>query len=81
MFYLLQTLFYLIPVAAILFFVISLISYLYAIRRNKRTPGTYNDEQMKIRKICLAISSVIAGILAAVVLGFTALLFMAVAFM
>ena len=81
MFYLLQALYYLIPAAAILFFIISLIVYLSAVRKNKRTPGIYTAGQMKVRLICLIVSSVIAGILAFVVLGFMVLLFMAVAFM
>ncbi|MBQ7922840.1 MAG: hypothetical protein IJ325_09755 [Clostridia bacterium] len=81
MFQLLTALYFLIPSAAILFFVISLVMYLYARRKNKRVPGTYTENQMKTRLICLIVSSVIAGVLALVVIGFMILLFMAVAFM
>lgn len=81
MLYLLNALYFLIPAAAILFFAISLGMYLYARHKNKRGPGTYTEGQIKTRLICLIISSVIAGILALVVIVFMLLLFMAVAFM
>ena len=79
--YLISVLYYLIPAAAITFFVGSLISYFMAKSKNKQVPGTYSAEQMKTRKICLIVSAVIAGILAVVVLAFIGLLMMAVAFM
>jgi len=79
--YIISILYYLIPAAAVLFFVISLSLYREAKHRNKIAPGTYSDEQIKTRKICLIISSVIAGALVVVVLAFIFLLMMAVAFM
>ena len=79
--YIISALYYIIPLFAVLFFGISLFRYLYAKHKNKRTPGTYSDTQIKSRKICLIVSSVIAGILAVVVLAFIGLLMMAVAFM
>lgn len=79
--YIISILYYLIPTGAVLFFVGSLIAYNVAKRKNKRVPGTYSPEQIKTRKICLIVSSVIAGILAVVVLAFIGLLMMAVAFM
>lgn len=79
--YFISALYYIIPLFAVLFFGISLFRYLYAKHKNKRTPGTYSDTQIKSRKICLIVSSVIAGILAVVVLAFIGLLMMAVAFM
>ena len=79
--YLISILYYLIPAAAITFFVGSLISYFKAKNKNKQVPGTYSAEQMKTRKICLIASSVIAGLLLIVVLAFIGLLMMAVAFM
>ena len=81
MFDIVEVLYYIIPAAALIFFGISLFRYLYAKRKNKRTPGTYTPEQMKSRKIFLIVSLVIAGILAVVVLAFIGLLMMAVAFM
>ena len=44
-------------------------------------PGTFSDAEIKKRKIMLIVLSVIAGALAAIVIGFIALMFMAVAFM
>lgn len=79
--YIISALYYIIPLFAVLFFGISLSRYLYAKRRNKRIPGTYTDAQMKSRKVWLIVSSVVAGILAVVVLAFIGLLMMAVAFM
>ena len=79
--YLISILYYLIPAAAITFFVGSLISYFIAKKKNKQVPGTYSAEQMNTRKICLIASSVIAGLLLIVVLAFIGLLMMAVAFM
>lgn len=79
--YIISALYYIIPAAAILFFAVSLFRYLYAKHKNKRTPGTYSDSQIKSRKICLIVSSVIAGILVVVVLAFIGLMMMAVAFM
>ena len=79
--YIISALYYIIPLFAVLFFGISLFRYLYAKRRNKRIPGTYTDAQMKSRKVWLIVSTVVAGILAVVVLAFIGLLMMAVAFM
>ena len=79
--YLISILYYLIPLAALLFFIISLSLYLEAKQKNKIVPGTYTSEQMKSRKICLIVSSVIAGVMAVVVIAFIGLMMMAVAFM
>ena len=78
--YIISYLYYIIP-AAVLLFGISLFRYCYAKHKNRRTPGTYSSEQMKSRKIFLIVASIIAGILAVVVLAFIGLLMMAVAFM
>jgi len=79
--YFISILYYLIPAAAISFFIGSLLAYFTAKHKNKRAPGTYTDAQIKSRKVCLVVSSVIAGILAVVVLAFIGLLMMAIAFM
>jgi len=79
--YIISALYYIIPAAALIFFGISLFRYCYAKHKNKRTPGTYSPEQMNSRKIFLIVASIIAGILAVVVLAFIGLLMMAVAFM
>lgn len=81
MYQFLQIFFYGIPLAAILFFAISLYCYCKAKKTNKMQPGTFTEEELKIRKVLLIVSSVIMGILVVVVIAFIALLSMAVAFM
>lgn len=75
--FLIQFLFWAVPLGAIAFFIVSLILYL----RAKRQPDSVSREKLKTRKFLLVVSSVIAGVLAAVVIGFIALMFLAVAFM
>ena len=74
-------LFFSIPTIIIALFGVSIYRYLSAKRKNKLTPGAVSPEEMKKRKIWLIVSAIIAGALAVVVIGFIALLFMAVAFM
>lgn len=74
-------LFFGIPALALLFFGISLFRFCYAKYKNRHAPGTFSHEAIKARKIVFIVSAVIAGILAAVIIGFVILLFMAVAFM
>lgn len=81
MLFLMEFLYFAIPIAAIIFFVVSLWLYLSAKKQNKRQPGSVSTSTLKSRKIMLVVSSVIAAILAMVVIAFIALLFMAVAFM
>lgn len=73
--------FFAIPILLLALFVVSLYRYIAAKRQNKAVPGTFSDEEMKKRKAMLIMSAVMAGVLAAIVVGFMALLFMAVAFM
>lgn len=72
---------YFVPAAAIAFFIVSLCLYISARRKNKAQPGSISLQTLNTRKIMLIISSVIFGVLALVVIGFIALMFMAVAFM
>ena len=74
-------LFFGIPAVLFVLFGVSLYRYKTAKEENKQNPGTYSPEEMKKRKMMLIIALVIAGILVAVVIGFIALMFMAVAFM
>lgn len=74
-------LFIALPLAALLFWIISLEEYLSAKRKNKRQPGSVSDEVMKRRKTLLVVSSVIAGTLLVCVIGLVALFYMAIAFM
>ena len=70
-----------IPMAAEIFFTGCLVSFIIAKIRNKRDPGSYNEEEMKNRRNLLIISSTIFGFLATVMIVLMALLCTAVAFM
>lgn len=74
-------LFFSIPIILIALFGISVYRYVSAKKQNKAAPGTFSDDEIKKRKIMLIVLSVITAVLAAVVIGFIVLLFMAVAFM
>ena len=81
MFYLTEALFYGIPLAAFVFFIVCLVQYRTAKKKNSEAPGTFTEAQMKVRKWLLIIASVIAGVLLLVVIAFIVLLFLAIAFM
>lgn len=66
---------------SIIAFIASLILYCQAKSANKKVPGTYNEMQVKTRRNILIASSVVAGIILSVILGFTILLMSAVAYM
>ncbi|MBQ8523469.1 MAG: hypothetical protein IJ457_02470 [Clostridia bacterium] len=74
-------LFFSIPIILIALFGISVYRYVSAKKQNKAAPGTFSDDEIKKRKIMLIVLSVITAVLAAIVIGFIVLLFMAVAFM
>ncbi len=76
-----EYLYFAIPVAAIVFFIVSLCLYLCGRKRSRLQPGSVSDRRLNFLKWLLIVSSVIAGVLAAVVIAFMALMFMAVAFM
>lgn len=79
--YFVSILFFAVPIAAVIFFVVSLVSFLTAKSSNKRTPGKFSESQIKTRLLLLIVSSVIAGVILAMVISFVALLYMAVAYM
>lgn len=74
-------LFFAIPIALIALYGVSLYRYRSAKNQNKTAPGTFSDSEIKKRKTVLTVLSVMTGILVAVVIGFIALMYMAVAFM
>ena len=75
MFYVVQGIFFGIPIAALLFFLISLYRFCNARKKN------VSKEEMKSRKMWLIVSSVILGVLAGVLLTLAILLYMAIAYM
>ena len=74
-------LFFAIPIAVLALFGISLFRFLSAKSQNKNTPGSVSADELKKRGTFLAITFAVAAVLLLVVIGFIALLFMAVAFM
>ncbi|WP_428048154.1 hypothetical protein [Candidatus Proelusimicrobium excrementi] len=55
--------------------------YNLAEMKNKKEPCSFDTEEVNKRKNLLIISSVIVGVLAAVVIAFAVMLYMAVAYM
>ena len=74
-------LFFAIPTAALIAFVVSLCRYFSAKKKNILSPGTYAADELKKRKTALIVWGIIAGILVAMVVGIIVLLFTAIAFM
>lgn len=70
-----------IPTLSLVLFFISLYRYVSAKRKNKRTPDTFSEAEIGARKMMLVIFSVITGVLLAILIGLTVLLYLAVAFM
>lgn len=76
-----SVLYYVIPAAALAFFIFSLIRYIKAKRKCKFSSEAYTAAQLQSRLICLIVSAVIAGIMLTAILTFGVLLSLAVAFM
>ena len=68
-----------IPTILIVLLGISIYRYCSAKMKNKKVPDTFSPEEIKKRKITTIVLSMIVGVMLAVVIGFFALLFMAVA--
>ena len=75
------TLIYLIPLVAIVFFIVSLCNYVAAKKAYKAEPNELNAHKKQTTKTLLIVSSIIMGVLLAVIIGFIALMYMAVAYM
>lgn len=76
-----EILYFAIPLAFVIFFIVSLCLYVCAKIRNKKKAGTVEESRVKLYKMLLIISGIIVGVLAAVVISFIAIMFMAVAYM
>ncbi len=76
-----STLIYLIPLAAIAFFIASLCGYIGAKKQFKADPSEVNAQQKNATKTSLIVSSIIMGVLIAVIVAFIALMYTAVAYM
>ena len=69
------------PIAVITLFVISLCNYISAKRKNKKTPGTVSDEDIKKHKMWLIVLSVLIGVFVLIVFGLIGLFYLALMFM
>lgn len=78
---LMSTLIYMIPLAAIAFFVVSLCNFTGAKRQFKAEPNEMNEQKKNTAKTVFITSLVIMGVLLVIVIGFMALMFMAIAYM
>lgn len=69
------------PIIVTILFGISIFNYCYAKHKNKKTPGTYSEQELSRRRISLIVFSVIFGVLALFIISAIILLGMAVAYM
>ncbi len=74
-------LFFTIPVLLLAFLGVSIYLYASAKAKNRKIPGSFSSGQLRLRLIFLIVAAVLTGFFAAVVIGFVALLYLAVAFM
>lgn len=81
MFILIEIIYFAIPVAALAFFVVSLMLFLSARKKNKILPGSVDEGTMRIRKAMMIVSAVVAGILIVITVGFALLLTMSISYM
>lgn len=76
-----DTLLFLIPALLILSFAITLYRYRTALKQNEQNPETFSPEEIKTRKTWFIVCAVAAGVVVFSLLGFGALVFLAVQFM
>ncbi len=74
-------LFFAIPILLLSFLGISIYRYISAKRQNAKAPDTFSSNELKTRKLLLIISAVLTAVFVTIVVGFVALLFLAVAYM
>ena len=70
-----------IPIVLTVLFVLSIVMYCSAKRKNKKSPGAYTDGQIRGRLIFLIISSAVFGTFLLFAIGVIILLTCAIAFM
>lgn len=70
---------YIVPLALLSFFGISLFRFLYAKNKNKKVPDTYSKKEIKKRKITLIVVSIINGVFFSILIGIIILFTMALA--
>ncbi len=71
----------LLPTAVLAFFIISLCKYIAAKKANKLNPNSFSEQQITQRKFALIVSGTLFGVMAAVVIGFTIIIALSIAYM
>lgn len=69
-------LFFAIPAIFVVFFGISLFSFISAKKKNKNSPGTFPPKEIKKRMIFLIVAAVLAGLSVAYVLVIISMMFL-----
>ena len=72
---------YLVPVASIAFFIVSLVNFIGAKKVYKANPTEINLQKKNETRTMLIVSSVILGVFLVAIIAFMALMFVAVAYM
>ena len=70
-----------IPLIILALYGVSIFLYVTAKRANKRAPGSFSDAVIGKRKTAVIVFSLIVGTMLVVAIGFTVLLYMAIAYM
>jgi hypothetical protein len=81
MIYITQAFFWLVPLAALVGFIVTLCMYLSAKRKNKREPGSIGECVLRARKNAFIVCSVVFGLVVAMIAALVIMLYMAVAYM
>ncbi len=71
-----KTVFILAPIAALVYFIVSLVRFCRAKKKNKQELGTYTRSEMLGRKIHLIVSSVLLVLILTIVFGLIWLVYM-----
>ncbi len=71
----------LLPTAVLAFFIISLCKYIADKKANKLNPDSFTKQQITQRKFALIVSGTLFGVMTAVVIGFTILIALSIAYM
>lgn len=70
-----------IPALLFTFLIISIIFYVSGIQKNKKNPGSVPAKTIQSRKIALVISAILSALVIVIVIGFVAMMYMAIAYM
>lgn len=79
--YLVVAVFFLIPIASVIWFAICLFRFCKAKKIAKQDPERYNESDLKGIKTVLIISAAVAGILVAIIISLIILFSLAIAYM